>query len=341
MPNEPDDVNKVSSTLPDETGSIDTTPESYRPPTTDLSYKRPSPWRKWLLILLVAVLAGVVVWAVYYFVTLNATPKETAKDSPTRFASAKALIDQATPNLKGEAIDVYISNGLGGKTVDGLGVYGMASEKVGGRKYANLPAKSTGAGYKGNSEISSKNYDALVTFFKNNHFNQVDSGKNASGPISWTSADVSYVSYATYSSDDVLCMIWHADASQTSLASHITSIGCGDKSSYDEAAKALDPFFAAYTKGEADPSNDIVLGMPENGNGTDGYKHAILLQEDPSQLDQQFEALYFQAPGQTEWTYFTGAHGIVSCSEFNTDILKKAFHGIACYDDAAKKNSTV
>ena len=339
MANEPEDANTVPNDLPTE-GSIDTSSNTYKAPVSDLRYKKPSR-RRWLVLILILLLVVAAIGAVYYILAANMSPKDAKQTSPTQFASAKALVDKATANLKGESIDVYLRNGLGGKTVDGLGVYGMASVKVGDRKFANLPTKSSGFGYKGDSETVSKNYSTLDAFFKDNHYKLVDSGKDASGPIAWTSPDITYVSYATYSSDDVLCMIWHADASQTSLASHIASIGCGDKSSYDEAAKALDPFFAAYTKDESDPADGIVLAMPETGNGTDGYKYAILLQEDPSQLDQQFEALYFQAQGATEWTYFSGAHGIIACSEFNNDTLKKAFHGIACYDDAMKKNSKV
>lgn len=341
MANEPEDANTVPNELPTKEGSIDTSPPTYQSPVSDLRYKKPSRWRKWLFLALIVLLMATIIGVVYYILAANLAPKEVKHNTPTQFASAQALINKATTNLKGESIEAYLRNGLGGKTVDGLGIYGMASEKVGNRKFANLPTKSNGAGYKGDSETASKNYSLLDTFFKDNHYNLVDSGTDASGPIAWTSPDITYVSYATYSSDDVLCMIWHADASQTSLASHVASIGCGDKSSYDEAAKALDPFFAAYTKGENDPADDIVLAMPETGNGTDGYKYAILLQEDPSQLDQQFEALYFQAQGATEWTYFSGAHGIISCSEFNSDTLKKAFHGIDCYDDATKKNSKV
>lgn len=339
MPNEPEDAKKVPNDVPEETGSIDTSPDSYRPPKSDLSYKKPNPAKKWLVIILAILLIAAIAWAVYYFVSSAMVPKESAKDTPTHFASAKALVDQATQPLDGESVDVYLTNGLGGKTVDGLGVYGMASKKIGDRKFANLPTKSTGAGYRGDSATAAKDYAALVTFFKDNRFHLVSSGTDASGPISWTSDNISYISYATYSSDDVLCMVWHADASQTKIAAHVASIGCGDTSSYEAAAKELDAFYTAYAKSLTGDTNSggIVLGNPEVTKGADGYERAVLYQENPKELeDIQFEGLYYREVGQKDWSYFLGTHGLVYCSEFDTAAVQKAFKDTECENESTQ-----
>lgn len=246
------------------------------------------------------------------------------------------------PNLTGQVLDTVISSGIGGKTADGYGTYGVPAYKVGNRSYVNLPAQSTGVGYKGDSTVESTNYQALVDFFKANKFKLVSSGTDTNGPLNWSDNTVNFVSYATYESSNLLCMIWHVDASPTPVAAHIASLGCADKSSYETAANVLDPFYAAYNGGDIKAGKDTTFGFPTISSGADGYQNAVVLQQDPNQLDgQQAEVLYYKAPNKTTWNYFMNTRGELSCAAYSTDTLKKAFKGLPCDDATTQALKTV
>ncbi|MDB5176343.1 MAG: hypothetical protein JWN75_11 [Candidatus Saccharibacteria bacterium] len=316
-------------------------------PDTPLPIQKKKSKKKLIIFLVLALLViGVAIAAVVYYVVPKYTAPKVVKDdtgyaTATKFESAKKLIDQVNPNLKGGVVQVAEATGFGGKTADGFGAYSVPVYKVGDRKYSNLPGATTGASYKGSSTEAASNYTALTTFFKKNNFKQLTSGKDTKGINQWFSSELQYVSYATYESSNLLCMIWHVDATPTSVKNHVTSVGCADKSSYEAAAKELDQYYTAYAKGTTGGS-EVVLGMPMVSLGADNtYINAVVYQEDPDQLDTQFQGLYYKTNGQKEWTYFTGAYGLLSCTEYNTDVLKKAFKGFSCYVDASKSYSTV
>lgn len=349
MPTEPDDVNKVPGNIPDETGSIDTSPDSYPPPVGDLSYKKPSSRKKWLVIVVVLLLIAAIAGAVYYFVSLANSSKETNKTpvaQATKFSSPNALVTTAAAPLEGQMLDTKTATGLGGVTPNGVSTYSLPAYQVDGKKFKNQPVEGSGAGYYGNSATAKANYTLLTNFFKNNHFTQVTSRSDGTGPLS-ASSEVTFVSYTEYGSDDMLCAVWNADATQTELKAYVASIGCATKESYKKAADTLDPFYTAYTKQNKDAAN-LVFGDPVLSNGKDGYKNVVMYQEDPRQVDSDadrayFSGFYYQAPNSNEWTFFTGVgiSNLLSCSAFNTSVLKQAFSGLNCYDDATKKSSTV
>jgi hypothetical protein len=338
---------KLTDNEPDKTESTnDSDLRTQSHPDTPLPIAKKKSKKKLIISLIVTLLViGVAVAAVVcYVIPKYATPKvvkdDTGYANSTKFESAKKLIQQVTPDLKGGVVEVTQSNGFGGKTADGFGAYSVPVYKVGDRKYSNLPSTSSGASYKGSSVEAAANYTALTTFFKENNFKQLKSGKDTNGINQWFRAELQYVSYATYESSNLLCMIWHVDATPTAIKNHVTSVGCADKSSYEAAARELDQFYTAYAKGTTG-GQEVVLGMPVGSKGADNYINMTLYQEDPDQLDTQFQGLYYRTTDQTEWTYFTGAYGLLSCSEYNTDTLKKAFKDFDCYNDATKTNATV
>jgi len=307
--------------------------------------KKKSKKKLLLLIILILVVIGIVASAIVYFVlpksTSNVGKDDTGVASATKFESAKVLVSDASTRLSGQVIEVTESTGFGGKTADGFGAYSVPPYKVADRKYANLPGSSSGSSYKGSSVDASKNYKALTDFFKKNKFKTVSSGTNTSGINQWFTQELQYITYATYESSNILCTVWHVDATPTAIKNHVTSVGCADKSSYEAAAKELDQFYAAYTKNDNSGAEHVVLGMPTGSDGADNYYNVTLYQEDPDQLDHQFQGLYYRTKDQKEWTYFTGAYGLLSCSEYNTDVLKKAFKDFNCWNDATKSYSSV
>lgn len=51
--------------------------------------------------------------------------------------------------------------------------------------------------------------------------------------------------------------------------------------------------------------------------------------------------LFYRSSPESNWQYFTGTQAVLSCSDYNTDDLKRAFAGSVCYDEATQSNSTV
>ncbi len=317
-------------------------------PDTPLPLQKKKSKKKLIVFLILAlVVIGAAVAAFVYFVIPNyITPKvandDTGYASATHFDSAKALVSDVTTDLSGSVVDAVVTSGFGGKTADGFGAYSVPTYKVGDRKYANLPATTSGTSYKGSSVDAASNYTALTDFFKKNKFKTLSSGKDTTGINEWFSNDLKYISFASYESSNILCMAWHVDASSTAIKQHVTSVGCADKSSYEAAAKELDQFFAAYTKGEDSPTETIVLGVPMGSPGADGYENVTLYQEDPIQTEAKvFQGLYYRAKGEKDWTFFIGSYGLLSCSEYKTDVLKKAFKDFSCYNESTKAYTTV
>ncbi|MDQ5982742.1 MAG: hypothetical protein QG549_739, partial [Patescibacteria group bacterium] len=144
--------------------------------------------------------------------------------------------------------------------------------------------------------------------------------------------------YATYESKNMLCMIWHADATSTEIGNHVSSIGCAEKSDYEKAAKELDPFFVAYKTGYSKSTKDLTLGFPYVEDGASGYKHAVLFVQDPTLLEgQQSEGLFYKSANDKDWRFFINARGVLNCIDYNTDVLKKAFTNLPCYDGSVQK----
>lgn len=52
-------------------------------------------------------------------------------------------------------------------------------------------------------------------------------------------------------------------------------------------------------------------------------------------------ALFFRTSPEAQWQFFTGTQAVLSCGEYNTDDLKKAFAGEVCYDETKGANSKV
>lgn len=351
MKTEPEKLDETSKDAPSESEAHTSTAvdlekaEHKEQVPIELPVKKPSSKKKWTIVVAVVLIVAALGAGGFFLTTKKAEQEKAAEASkaaaPTRFESSNKLVSSIKPALRGATVDVAVYDGLGGHTTDGFGAYGVAPYKVGDRKYSNYPGDSSGISYKGSSVVAEKNYEKISDFFKKNKFKTLTSGKDSYGLNEWFQDDLRYVSYATYESDDIVCMTWHVDASTTVIKDHVTSVGCADKSSYEDAAKSLDQFFAAYTKGESSPAEKIVMGVPSATDGADNYENVVMLMEDPSELDTQFEGLYYRKKDTKEWTYFTGSYGPLECSEYNSDTLKKAFKGFNCYDSQAQAYKTV
>lgn len=300
---------------------------------------------KWFWVGLVAalvVLAGVAYVIVTMLLPKPVEDKDADLSQATHFASPQALVEKVKPELRGPVVEIATLDGLGGHTSDLHLVYSVPSHQVDGRKFINFPMASFGTSYKGDAKQAEKNFAALTKFFTDNKFKQYETGKDTSGLIAWGEEPVSYINSAVYESGNLLCEIDHVDATNSPLKAHISSVGCGDKASYAKAAEGLQQYYDAYVEGEDKLSDAIILGRPSTGDSmTAGYKVAVVYTEDTGALDGPFEGQYFKKPGDSKWTYFNGSDGLFNCADYNTDDLKNAFSGFACYDEATDSEKTV
>ncbi len=310
--------------------------------------------KKWLWITAGGIVLLVLIGVSTYLYSV-ALPTESKKpnltdelSAATSFASPEKLVDQAKAGAKGTVMDATKIDGFGGEISDGYGAYGLPPYQIPGEKYATLPTKGVGAGYLGDSIQAGDNYVQFGNFFKANKFKLTDSANPDESFYSLPSGkDIPVTSYAVYESPNIICMIFHVDATSTPLSNHIASMGCADKNDYKPVVRAVEQLYAAYSKEQDKPIEGVIFGSPVGADGADGYKNASVDMEDATQFkdnesDTRFTGLYYQAPGQKDWTYFEGAHGaLLNCSEYNETALKKAFKGKECYDENTQKDSIV
>lgn len=299
-------------------------------------------------ILLMFALVGTAVWFfIYQPLLTNKDDKSLAH--ATYFASPQAIVDEVKPELQGAVMQSVTGTSIGVIDRNQTVIYSAPVYKQPGASFANLPEQISGTGSTGDSVVAEKNYMVLTNFFEEHKFKKLKSDKNIAGVVSG-SEQGTYLSYAEYESANMLCAIRHVDASGAIAKAHIASLGCAEKASYKKAAERLQTFFDAYTDGDKSYGNDLVFGFITSGDGKDGYKYAVVYQQDAQQFEEgenfsgAFTGLYLKQPNENEWLYFKGVQGQVSdlnCSVYNDAVLKKSFSGFDCFDEAKQQAGTV
>ncbi len=304
---------------------------------------------KHIVVIVFVVLLTIVLSAAAMWLYIHKTAKPTPTSSTTHFSSATDLISQATASeIKGDVLDPAKNTNQGGISAEGFTTYSLPSYKVANNNYENFPTEGTGQGYITNSVAADQNYKQFIQFFKDNHFTKLSTA-SGSGPISIYD-DVNFVSYAVYGSVEMLCAIWHVDASATALKQHVTSIGCASKDSYTKAADIIKPFYESYTKNDKARKN-LVFSVPTISNGKDGYKNAFVYIEDgtgdiPDLEDKTVPSMngyYYMQPGNGTWTFFAAldTRKSIYCSAFDTPVLQKAFNGVDCINSTTDTPSSI
>lgn len=333
----------VRNTLNDTAASA--APVSTEPPQRQKS-------KKAIILLLIIACIAVMGGIVYAFMQ---TPKPSPSGADplanaTKFESPSALVDQADPGLKGKVLQVAAGDGVGSFTSEGYGVYSAPSYQPQGSQFSVLPESATGSGYSGDFVAAQSNYDKLKQFFATHKFRQITETKGGLAPVS-PFENGSLVAYATYESQDILCAIRHVDGTQTSMNAHVSSIGCAQKQSYDEARRALQPFYDLYIEGSKEPVSGVTMGGLSRKDGVDRYQRAVvyiedstLFKEDEESMNHSISALYYKKPSSEKWTYFTGLEGnpgALYCSRYDNADVVKAYSGFTCYDEKTQKASIV
>lgn len=268
----------------------------------------------------------------------------------TKFESPQKLVQQATQDLDGRVKEATDNKGSYGLDAGGLAVYKLPYHALQGQQFSVQPTEAYGVAFDGGIDQSDVNYQKLAKFFDANHFVRLASNDGQKGYIGESKA-VTFESYAAYVSGEQLCAIWRAEITKTPEITQRVSVGCAMLENYAKAAGSVAPFYDSYSKTDGKHDSLLVFGAPDIAQGANGYQRAALYQEDSHGADQAnsgkyaFQAIYYKAPNSKTWQYFgrvsIDTDETIECSKVNTGVLRQAFSGMGCYDQATKKNNTI
>jgi hypothetical protein len=149
-------------------------------------------------------------------------------------------------------------------------------------------------------------------------------------------------------STDVHCGLAIQPARKT--ATYVAGVGCLDTSDYEALAKKAQPFWnifsVAAVPDQTKDSNATINGFETVPSKTPGYAtasiHVVLVYISGPVKATGSVQLFYQTPDQV-WHYFKSSQSRLSCDDYATTDLKKAFLGEACdsVGDGVYTQSTV
>jgi cytoskeletal protein RodZ len=266
-----------------------------------------------IVIIFVAVilgLLGVVFWQ-HFLQPKAATTESTSTSNATAADTVKAIASQVTTKYGTSTT----------KETTNLTTAGAPPYKISSADYYVAPA--TGASFSIMDTAAGVDYTKLSTpvdadidsYLTTNRFDK--STPDASLGISY------------YETAYVICEV----VQNISPA----SVNCADKSEYADVDDAVGPFAKAYASTLSDNSaQKTVYGSPAISDSvTSGYQTAHLEISSYDQPVGGFAGLFYKK-GDAAWTYFTGAQGVLDCSQFNTSDVEAAYAGTECYNGSTQ-----
>lgn len=273
----------------------------------------------------------------YYSATKKTEVKQAATTSPQPVPSktpkaigAQELVGDIKNAMKSTPVEVVTTKKQDdnlGTIADGTVVYSIPAYQLADYQYSTYPAVGYGIAVSTPEDDKTgvdADYDTAISLMK-------DQGMTAKEK---TTVDGEDRRSALYANSTMVCSI---DTEYKLRGYNYTGIACADMTSYQEGAKNAEPFFKALNYTESALKDieknglSLIIGTPKIDSGVNGYKHAsanVLTGSGAS-------ALFYQTPGQ-EWKYFMSTQGALSCTEYDTSELKKAFAGTECSDTSDK-----
>lgn len=133
-----------------------------------------------------------------------------------------------------------------------------------------------------------------------------------------------------YTGKGLICTIEEPNAGTSS-----TGASCGLINKYKEMAEKLLPFSKVMKNVN---QSSILRGLKIADSKVSGYQTAQISQGSLDMIGGSIALLYKKGDGT--WTYFANAQQSLACSEFNSDDLRNAYKGEACFT-ANGESSTV
>ena len=114
------------------------------------------------------------------------------------------------------------------------------------------------------------------------------------------------------------------------------SVDCADEGVLSDDDKALaEKLVNIYKINRSEAPNSIVVATADIKDGADGYQRVKAVIGD-------MKALYYRQNDKMFWSLFkVTTQEVLSCSEYNTNDLLKAFAGESCLDNATKQKKKI
>lgn len=291
--------------------------------------RRSKPALVLLLALLMAALgavAGVVVYKAYF-------EKPAPTQGVTQSAvvaipklSAKTLVNDIKPSLKGTAVETGEHGDFWVSTADNFQAYSVPWQQPAGYAFTTVPSELFGVS---TSSTTQSTIDADVLVAKK-HFES----KGLRASKNTIDLDNKILGSVDYVNDDVACTV-----SLTNYTNAYQShIGCADMASYTANASTLKPLYTAYVnKAQLETKEGIYMGLPKlSDSAVTGYKRANVSTGNVNALVGGAAALFYQTQDKT-WHYFTSTQSVLPCNDYSAGDVRKAFAGETCMDGSGNQ----
>lgn len=133
---------------------------------------------------------------------------------------------------------------------------------------------------------------------------------------------------ACYRSPSVIC---RSSDNGTNENTFFLELTCANASDFTSAYDATEPFADALSSGGRTIDGNSVLGVPDiKDSPVTGYQNAYVT------ISQTAVGLFYKTPNG-EWQYLMTTQNGLFCSYIDTDDLRAAFKGTACYDSSGNE----
>lgn len=109
-------------------------------------------------------------------------------------------------------------------------------------------------------------------------------------------------------------------------------VNCANISDYSDLVAELAPFAEAYYLVEDNKQYEGVVsfGKPVIATKSDGYKNATVSMGSAESPMGGFAGLFYAKAN--DWSFFRGTQSVLSCADYDSVDIQKAFEGDKCYD---------
>lgn len=141
-----------------------------------------------------------------------------------------------------------------------------------------------------------------------------------------------------YISNDTICVV---DSAKSGIISPPVRLQCGSEYEYNQDLASYNSsldFASTYTAaGNEINTGDVFLVESDSPSTTIGFRKARVTYASLNDIGS-FTMLFYREKDNA-WKYFTGVQSPLLCTEYNTEEIKYAFKGDACFDQAGNEST--
>ena len=113
-------------------------------------------------------------------------------------------------------------------------------------------------------------------------------------------------------------------------------LGCGHKDWYNKENAALSDNLARVVLDATGEDPHLVVADVNQIKNSEISPYQRI-----EAMRQGFGSMFYRVSPEAEWQYFTSGQAGPTCSEYNTDDLRKAFAGMHCYSEGEGYDAVV